>query len=211
MHHSRRWVPYELVVDALHAADIVWGNEISNAIWDVKDFIKLDDSILKRIEWSLEPKMQSARDIVRRIRTRDLYQYVNEYAVPEEDIQHFKPVTEVDITSCQGDNGIPGGLKPEDIVVQNMKIDYAMKERNPVDSVKFFQDYTDTTSFHIDKNKVSVLLPSNFMERKVRVFSKSRDPMYVEAVEQAFVKHQRKMYRTEQQLTPARKRPRSQQ
>lgn len=200
-----------MVVDALLAADIAWNNKISKAIWDVEEFIRLDDSILKRIEWSHEPEMQRARDIVHRIRTRNLYQYVNEYAVPEEDIQYFKPVTEVDITSCQGHNGIPHGLRPEDIVVQNMKIDYAMKERNPVDSVKFFQEYTDTTSFHIDKNKVSVLLPSNFMERKVRVFSKSRDPMYVEAVEQAFINHQRKMYRTEQQLTPARKRPRSQQ
>ena len=44
----------------------------------------------------------------------------------------------------------------------------------------------------------------------MRVFSKSRDPAYVEAVEAAFTAHQRKMYRTEQQLTPARKRPRSQ-
>lgn len=200
-----------MVVDALLAADQAWNNKISNAIWDEKEFIKLDDTILKRIEWSHEPEMQSARDIVRRIRTRDLYQYVNEYAVPEEKIQHFKPVTEVDITACQGDNNIPHGLRPEDIVVQNMKIDYAMKDKNPVDSVKFFQEYADTTSFHIDKSKVSVLLPSNFMERKVRVFSKSRDPVYVEAVEQAFINHQKKMYHTEQQVTPARKRPRSQQ
>lgn len=190
-------------------ADIAWNHEISNAIWDVEEFIKLDDGILKRIEWSQKPEMQRARDIVRRIRTRDLYQYVNEYAVPEDDIQFFKPVTELDITSCQGDNNIPNGLKPEDIVVQNMKIDYAMKDKNPVDGVKFFQDYNDTASFHIDKNKVSVLLPSNFMERKVRVFSKRRDPLYIEAVEQAFVNHQRKMYRTEQQLTPAKKRPRN--
>ena len=201
------------MVDALHEADIAWKNEISDAIWDVEEFIELDDSILKKIEWSKEAPMQKAHDLVRRIRTRDLYQYVNEYAVPEEDIQYFKPVTEIDITSCQGDNGIPNGLRPEDIVVQNLKIDYAMKEKNPVDSVKFFQEYTDTTSFKIDKNKVSVLLPSNFMERKVRVFSKNRDPLYVDAVEEAFVNHQRKMYKTEQQVmgTPARKRPRSSQ
>ena len=83
-----------------------------------------------------------------------------------EDIGHFKAVTEVDITTCQGQNQIPGGLRPEDIMVQNMKIDYAMKEKNPVDSVRFFQDYHDTHSFHIEKSKVSVLLPSNFMERK---------------------------------------------
>jgi|Transcript_14734 hypothetical protein len=90
-----------------------------------------------------------------------------------------------------------------------MKIDYAMKDKNPVDSVKFFQDYTDENSFHIDKSKVSALLPSSFIERKVRVFSKNRDPVYIEAVEEAFLNHQRKMYRTAQQLTPARKRLRN--
>ena len=68
-----------------------------------------------------------------------------------------------------------------------MKIDYAMKDKNPVDSVKFFQDYTDENSFHIDKSKVSALLPSSFIERKVRVFSKNRDPVYIEAVEEAFL------------------------
>ena len=128
-----------------------------------------------------------------------------------EDIVGFKPVTEVDVTSCQGDNGVPGGLRPDDICVQNVKIDYAMKSKNPVDSVKFFQDYGDERSFHIDKSKVSLLLPNSFIERKVRVFSKNRDPVYVEAVAKAFENYQRRMYKQELQLTPMRKRARSSQ
>ena len=207
-HKKAKGVEY-MVVDALAEADIVWNNEISNAIWSPQDFIKLDDTILKRIEWSREPGLQKGRDIVRRIRNRDLYTYVNEYTVPEIDIPNFKPVTEEDITTCQGDNKIPGGLKPSDIVVHNMKIDYSMKNKNPVDSVYFFQEYGDQKCFHIDKSKVSVLLPSAFMERKVRVYSKNRSPEYVEAVDAAFVNHQRRMYKQEQQLTPARKRRRS--
>jgi hypothetical protein len=90
-----------------------------------------------------------------------------------------------------------------------MKIDYSMKNKNPVDSVNFFQEYPDKHCFHIDKSKVSVLLPSAFMERKVRVYSKNRSPEYVDAVDKAFVNHQRRMYSTEQQLTPARKRRRN--
>jgi hypothetical protein len=95
--------------------------------------------------------------------------------------------------------------------VQNVKIDYAMKSENPVDSVKFFQDYGDERSFHIDKSKVSLLLPNSFIERKVRVFSKNRDPVYVEAVAKAFENYQRRMYKQELQLTPMRKRARSSQ
>ena len=47
------------------------------------------------------------------------------------------------------------------------------------------------------------------MERKVRVYSKIRSPEYVDAVDKAFVNHQRRMYSTEQQLTPSRKRRRN--
>ena len=209
-HKKAKAIEY-MIVDALVEADVAWDSEISKSIWDVNEFIRLDDTILKRIEWSKESKLQKGRDLVRRIRRRELYQYVNDFAVPEEDIIGFKPVTEVDITSCQGDNNIPGGLRPDDIIIQNVKIDYSMKSKNPVDSVKFFQDYGDTHSFHIDKSKVSLLLPNSFIERKVRVFSKSRDPMYVEAAAKAFENYQRRMYKQELQLTPMRKRARSSQ
>ena len=209
-HKKAKAIEY-MIVDALVEADVAWDSEISKSIWDVNEFIRLDDTILKRIEWSKESKLQKGRDLVRRIRRRELYQYVNDFAVPEEDIIGFKPVTEVDITSCQGDNNIPGGLRPDDIIIQNVKIDYSMKSKNPVDSVKFFQDYGDTHSFHIDKSKVSLLLPNSFIERKVRVFSKSKDPMYVEAAAKAFENYQRRMYKQELQLTPMRKRARSSQ
>ena len=209
-HKKAKAIEY-MIVDALVEADVAWDSEISKSIWDVNEFIRLDDTILKRIEWSKESKLQKGRDLVRKIRRRELYQYVNDFAVPEQDIIGFKPVTEVDITSCQGDNNIPGGLRPDDIIVQNVKIDYSMKSKNPVDSVKFFQDYGDTRSFHIDKSKVSLLLPNSFIERKVRVFSKSKDPMYVEAAAKAFGNYQRRMYKQELQLTPMRKRARSSQ
>lgn len=209
-HKKAKAIEY-MIVDALVEADVAWDSEISKSIWDVNEFIRLDDTILKRIEWSKESKLQKGRDLVRRIRRRELYQYVNDFAVPEEDIIGFKPVTEVDITSCQGDNNIQGGLRPDDIMVQNVKIDYSMKNKNPVDSVKFFQDYGDTHSFHIDKSKVSLLLPNSFIERKVRVFSKSKDPMYVEAAAKAFENYQRRMYKQELQLTPMRKRARNSQ
>ena len=209
-HKKAKAIEY-MIVDALVEADVAWDSEISKSIWDVNEFIRLDDTILKRIEWSKESKLQKGRDLVRRIRRRELYQYVNDFAVPEQDIIGFKPVTEVDITSCQGDNNIPGGLRPDDIIIQNVKIDYSMKSKNPVDSVKFFQDYGDTHSFHIDKSKVSLLLPNSFIERKVRVFSKSKDPMYVEAAAKAFENYQRRMYKQELQLTPMRKRARNSQ
>ena len=51
------------------------------AIRDPKEFIKLDDTIVKQIEFSNEPELQKARDIIKRLRKRDLYVFVNEYTV----------------------------------------------------------------------------------------------------------------------------------
>ena len=186
-----------------------WNGRISKAIEDPRTYLWLDDTILKTIEHSEERGMSKARELVRRIRRRELYQYVNEYSVPSDRLTHFKPVTAEDIVSCQDANGvIPGGLKPDDIVVQNLKIDYAKGDCNPVDSVRFFQHWNDETSFTIDREKVSRLLPSTFLERRVRVFSKHAKKEYFDAVEHAFSNHQRQVYDSEVQLTPARKRGR---
>ena len=98
-------------------------------------------------------------------------------------------------------------LKPEMIIVHNVKIDYSMKDKDPVSKVKFFQELTDDESFHIDRAKVSSLLPTNFLERKVRVYSRIRDHNVEDAIAKAFSNFQRKMYGgCEIQATPSRSR-----
>jgi deoxynucleoside triphosphate triphosphohydrolase SAMHD1 len=209
-HKKAKAVEY-MIVDAMVEADIGWNNRISHAIQDPKEFIKLDDSIVKQIEFSSEPELQKARDIIKRLRKRDLYVFVNEYTVPAEYLNDFKDVTAEDITTCQNSNGgssscaFPGGLKPEMLIVHNVKIDYSMKAEDPVSKVKFFQNWTDEESFNIERGKVSSLLPTNFLERKVRVYSRIRDHQVEEAIAKAFSAFQRKMYGgLERQVTPSR-------
>jgi HD superfamily phosphohydrolase len=199
-HRKAKAIEY-MVVDALVAADDAWGSEISNAIWAPKSFAKLDDSILKRIEWSDEPGLRGAQEVLRRLRRRELYKYVNEFTVPRARLRAYVDVTPADITTCQA-GGLPGGLRPEDIIVQNLRIDWAMKSNNPVDHIHFYQDYDSTEKFSIPKEKVSSLIPDVFMERKVRVFSKSDDPAVVAAVEAAFIAYQRREYHAETQARP---------
>jgi HD superfamily phosphohydrolase len=203
-HKKAKAVEY-MVVDALVEADAAWNSKISNSIWDVKEFIKMDDTLLKQIENSEEAALGKARDIVRRIRRRELYRFVNEYTVPEDRVEDFKPVCASDITACQGANNIPGGLKPDDIIVQNLKIDYGKKHRNPVDSVRFFHYWDDEKSISIPKAQVSSLLPHTFVQRTVRVYSRSRDDEYIDAVAQAFTNFQRKNLGQEQQITPSKR------
>ena len=209
-HKKAKAVEY-MIVDAMVEADIGWNSRISHAIRDPKEFIKLDDTIAKQIEFSSEPELQKARDIMKRLRKRDLYVFVNEYTVPEEYLSDFKAVTAEDISTSYESNStsntLPGGLKPEMIIVHNVKIDYSMKDKDPVSKVKFFQELTDDESFHIDRAKVSSLLPTNFLERKVRVYSRIRDHNVEDAIAKAFSNFQRKMYGgCEIQATPSRSR-----
>jgi hypothetical protein len=104
----------------------------------------------------------------------------------------WKDVTPEDIVACQdaGNSAVPHGLRPEDVIVHNLKIDWAMKSKNPVDSINFYQDFESTQKFQIPKAKVSLLIPDVFLERKVRVYSRHDDIRYIVAVEQAFMAYQ---------------------
>lgn len=196
-HKKAKAIEY-MVVDALSEADAAWGGEISNAIWSPAEFCTLDDTVLKRIEWSKEENLKPAQAILTRLRRRELYKYVNEFTVPRARLPAWRDVLPEDITAHNKDDGtLPGGLRPEDVIVQNLKIDWAMKASNPVDKIHFYQDYDSLDKFLIPKEKVSSLIPDVFMERKVRVFSKSDDPRAVAAVEAAFLAYQRAEYNAE--------------
>ena len=204
-HKKAKAVEY-MVVDALVEADIAWNGRISNSIWSVEDFIAMDDTLLKQIEFCNDPALAKARDIVRRIRRRELYRFVNEYTVPEDQVVDFRPVEAKDITACQGTNNIPGGLKPDDIIVQCLKIDYGQKgHKDPVENVRFFHYWDDETSCSIAKEQISSLLPRNFVHRVVRVFSRRREPEYIEATAQAFSNFQRRQLGKEAQITPVKR------
>ena len=111
-----------MVVDALLAADAHL--QLSDAIRDPRAFTLLDDTVLKRIEVSKEDELAAARAIVARIRTRDLYKYINEIIVPRDHALE-RSVTPADIVACQPHSGaVPGGIRAEDLVVQNLKIDW---------------------------------------------------------------------------------------
>ena len=52
-----------------------------------------------------------------------------------------------------GDGGVR--LREDDIVVQNLTINWAAKSKNPVDKVKFYQNIDSTEADYIHKDKVS--------------------------------------------------------
>ncbi|KAL0421358.1 UNVERIFIED_CONTAM: Deoxynucleoside triphosphate triphosphohydrolase SAMHD1 [Sesamum latifolium] len=88
-----------MFVDAMTKANDVLC--ISSYIDEPAEYWKLDDTILKAIETSSSQDLKESRDLILRIRRRELYQFCNEFAVPKDKLEYFKNVTPQDIVCSQ--------------------------------------------------------------------------------------------------------------
>ncbi|KAL7241010.1 hypothetical protein ACSBR2_006601 [Camellia fascicularis] len=193
-----------MLVDALTKANDHL--QIASRIHNPAAYWKLDDTIIKTIEIDPDPALKESRDLILRIRRRDLYQFCNEFAVPKNELEHFKNVTPQDII-CSQKTGVT--LKEEDVAVCNVKIDLTRGRNNPVEwYLFFFQDYDSKEKFHIQDDCISHLLPAYYQDMIVRVYSKK--PELVEAVSLAFENFQTRTYGRKIQVhaTPEKKKHR---
>lgn len=195
-----------MFVDALVKANSCL--KISSRVSEASEYWKLDDTILKAIEITEVEELKESRDLIRRIRRRDLYQFCNEYIVPKDRLQHFKGVTAEDIICSQRSSGIT--LKEEDVAVCNVKIDLTRGMCNPLERINFFQDYESVDKISISDTQISHLLPTCCQDMIVRVYSKSPEPELVKAISDAFENFQDKMYGIKPQVhsTPEKKKRR---
>ncbi|RLM93598.1 hypothetical protein C2845_PM08G07390 [Panicum miliaceum] len=213
-----------MLVDALIEANDYLG--ISLHANDPEDFWKLDDTIIKSIETAPNNELKKAKEIIQRIRRRELYKFCNQYSVPKDKLEYFKNITSQDIVCSQKSSGVL--LKEEDVAVSNVKIDLTRGKDNPLErtyqtsnpllsvlcittilSIKFFKDFGCDEKFPITDDRVSHLLPAYNEDRIVRVYAKK--PELVEAVSEAFENLQLRMYgeKTQVHETPKKKRMRS--
>ncbi|XP_048322883.1 uncharacterized protein LOC107428730 isoform X2 [Ziziphus jujuba] len=130
-----------MVVDAL-----VKANDFSRIAARAQDpalFCELNDSILKFIEFSSNNELKESKDLINRIRRRDLYK-----------------------------NSGPVELKEEDVAVSIIKIDLTNGRNSPLERINFFQDVESNEKFPIQDDRISHLLPSSYQDMIVRVYAK---------------------------------------
>ncbi|KAL3337170.1 hypothetical protein AABB24_029694 [Solanum stoloniferum] len=189
-----------MVVDALIKANDHL--QIDSLIDEPAQYWMLDDTIVKTIETSTHQDLEESRNLIRRIRRRDIYQFCNEFAVPKENLEYFKNVTAQDIICSQKSDS---QLNEEDVIVNNVKIDLTSGRNNPLERISFFQDYDSFEKSHIKDDRVSHLLPACYQDLIVRVYT--RDPKLVQAVSNAFENFQMKTYgeKTQVHATPEKK------
>ncbi|XP_066305950.1 uncharacterized protein [Miscanthus floridulus] len=194
-----------MLVDALIEANDYLG--ISLHAHDPEDFWKLDDTIIKSIETAPNNELEKAKEIIQRIRRRELYKFCNQYSVPKDKLEHFQNITAQDIVCSQKSSEVL--LKEEDVAVSNVKIDLTRGKDNPLESIKFFKDFGCDEKFPITDDRVSHLLPAYNEDRIVRVYAKK--PELVDVVSEAFENLQMRMYgeKTQVHETPKKKRIRS--
>lgn len=66
---------------------------ISQSVEDPEMYLDLTDDVLKRIERSKTPELNKARSIIRNLRTRKLYKFVDEFLIPPDLEPYLNKVT----------------------------------------------------------------------------------------------------------------------
>ncbi|KAJ1675482.1 hypothetical protein EV182_001173 [Spiromyces aspiralis] len=147
-----------MIIDAMVAADPVL--KLSEAIYSPKDYLYLTDNILTEIERSKDSQLAEAQRIIRRIRYRDLYKFVDEFIIPHEFLPHIN----------------------EAIISWN-RIHYGTGQKNPIENIRFFSQFDLNKSFHIPSDKISLCVPAKFEENSMLVFA--RDTTKRKAIQKA--------------------------
>ncbi|XP_014268301.3 deoxynucleoside triphosphate triphosphohydrolase SAMHD1 [Maylandia zebra] len=163
---------------------------LSTAIDDMVAYTKLTDNVFEQILNSSSPELAEAKQILHNIVCRRLYKCLGQ-TTSETSIL----VTQETIKSLEADlaRSIPQSgtqdvnLQPEDFVVSVIVMDYGMKEKNPINNVRFYCKNDVTKAIQIRKNQVSKLLPEQFVEQLIRVYCKKTDDKTLEAAKKHFV------------------------
>ncbi|CAI5490595.1 unnamed protein product, partial [Closterium sp. Naga37s-1] len=204
-----------MILEALtHANHVFRFGEIA-LTRDLDRFCQLDDTILREILRSRDPSLAKSQEILRQLEQRQLYQYMNEFVVPVDALQHFKDLTVGELLR----HGTGSYLREhgDQVMVDNIKIDYGQDTDNPLDKVRFFdtQEHRDRddpskklSKFPIPCHRMSTMMPQNYKDMTVRVYIKTRDQRLEDAVKEAFVNYQMKTFGREVMRTPSRKRMR---
>ncbi|XP_028309845.1 deoxynucleoside triphosphate triphosphohydrolase SAMHD1-like isoform X3 [Gouania willdenowi] len=164
---------------------------LSTAIDDPEAYTKLTDQVFEQILNSSNPQLTEARQILRNIVYRRLYKCLGQTQagkpmnLTQETIHSWE--AELARTTPQSSNINNHDLRPEDFIVNVIVMDYGMKEKNPINSVRFYCKKDVTKAIQIRKNQVSKMLPEHFAEQLIRVYCKKTDEESLEVAKKHFV------------------------
>ncbi|KAF8164734.1 hypothetical protein B0H34DRAFT_686383 [Crassisporium funariophilum] len=188
-HKSAKAIEY-MIIDALLAAEPHM--HIAERVFDPEEFLYLTDDIMPRIQSTREPELAEARAIFDRIDTRNLYKCVDYKAIawpmrkifrenvtPKRIVEaaralsvgHLTPTVEdSDASSVSSTSNVT--LEISDVIVDFATMHYGMKEKNPLDFVRFYSKRRPNQSDKAQSGDYSGVMPQYFAEDLLRVYTK---------------------------------------
>lgn len=120
------------------------------------------------------------------------HRFVTEVLVPVEKVAGWRMPSAADIATACSHDGVT--INPDDIILSEAKIDFAMKARNPLNSVHFFDDHTSHTKYTLSDRDMTTMNLNSYQEVLLRVYTRNRDPQHVTALYRAVEKWQEKAF-----------------
>ena len=139
----------------------------STAIFNMEEYAKLTDSIFYEIIRSKDQdeNTKKAQEIIGRIQRRELYKFCGE--------THPTTKLEIDVLEVAEEiASFDADLSPDELFVSIVEINFGMQEKDPVESVVFYNK-SFNKAVQLRKNIVSEMLPQKFSEEYVRVYGKN--------------------------------------
>ncbi|KAJ7178109.1 hypothetical protein C8R46DRAFT_670080 [Mycena filopes] len=181
-----------MLVDAWKAADPVMN--YADRMSDPAKYLYLTDDIVQEIERSVDPHLAPARAILHRLRVRDLYVLAGQTHLPWAHRKLVKErITAAAIVEAAAnlpepfdeDSTLVAELTEEHVMVDVTPIHWGMKDRNPLDFVKFYDGKDVGAAFHLAPGDTTLLFPAVFGEVLVRAYT--RDGRFRRVIELAFM------------------------
>ena len=187
-HKTAKAIEY-MIIDALLAAE--HHMKIIDLIDKPDKYLFLTDDVLTRIEMSTEDTLKDARDIIERIRVRDLYKVVDFKVYPwdykERCRKHITPERIVEMArklALSTDTTFTEELSPSHVIVNLSPLHYGMEDRNPLDFVRFYSKHSPMVAHPGSRDTVSSLMPESFGEVLLRIFTK--EPRFFSIIQRAY-------------------------
>lgn len=195
-----------MICDVLEKADHYYNFKSAINERNPEKYMRLSDYIFHEIEHSEDDKLAKSKEIIKQIRERKFYKFVDECLIKlknkentnGDNIAEIKENTKKDnmaeikikedimdgIIDCGATlNG--ANLKREDVIIDWLSFDYGKKDENPVKYVKFYNK-NDKEPKKIKKNDVSYLLPIVYKEEIVRIYLRTKGNEKESELEKSF-------------------------
>ncbi|CAH3139336.1 unnamed protein product [Porites lobata] len=133
----------------------------------------------------LEATDNFARSILVRIQRRDLYKCIGQAILKKRREKEEIPDIKQDMAEC-----IDGGplIEPDDFIIELVTFDYGMRDRNPIDEVRFYGKNNPDKPMIVRKEEVSNMLPEMFAEQHIRVYFRKNEPQCLEKSKRCFIR-----------------------